>query len=80
MNEYLKENPHVNRYFLVSHQVFPDSTKSLMDWEANDVLLGLEYLHTRNIIHGDLKGVCIPSACLFDCQRLKSPVAGQRLG
>lgn len=44
----------------ILHHVFPKKlTDELILNKALDVAAGISYLHTREIIHGDLKGVSL---------------------
>lgn len=56
---YLKEHGHTNVDKLVS---FPPSsvhaTVSNTTVKLYEIAQGLQYLHFRNIVHGDLRGVC----------------------
>ncbi|KAF5351190.1 hypothetical protein D9756_008182 [Leucocoprinus leucothites] len=68
---YLQENPTVARRPFVSGQSFFAKAIILPIAKICDVITGLEYLHERNIIHGDLKGVNVlvtsfGRACITD--------------
>ena len=69
ITEYVKKNPKVDRINLVSGFV-PVVTVSEFECQISqlwDVADGLHYLHSRNVIHGDLKGVShsIPRSRFF---------------
>jgi len=53
--EYIKEHPGADRFQLVcpSYPFYP----TLTPVQLSDVTKGLCYLHSFNMIHGDLKGV-----------------------
>jgi serine/threonine protein kinase len=57
---YLIENPTKNRFALVGCPAFR-SHRSLMIYvnfrKLSDVAKGLKYLHSSEVVHGDLKGV-----------------------
>lgn len=64
LREYLATHPQTDRLLLVSSTYIPIPTIS--DYiQARGVARGLRYLHDRNIIHGDLKGVGFLSASTF---------------
>jgi len=54
--EYIKDHPSADRLHLVGAYCFlrsnADSRSQLLD-----VAEGLHFLHSRNVVHGDLKGV-----------------------
>lgn len=56
LTEYIKKNPDADRLVLVggSPIVFP---RAHSRFQLSDVAEGLCYLHSHNVIHGDLKGV-----------------------
>jgi len=58
LRDYVKENPYANLIRLVSHLLSPLDT-ALPSCQLLGVAEGLAYLHSCNVIHGDLKGVCI---------------------
>ena len=55
---YVQKNPNVDRLKLVGVPLaaFTQYTYSL--YQLSDVAKGLFYLHSCNVVHGDLKGVC----------------------
>ncbi|OCH90019.1 kinase-like protein [Obba rivulosa] len=58
---YLKEFPDANRLNLVraaTHSTF-DTNHYLLRLQSYEVILGLSYLHSRGIVHADVKGVNI---------------------
>ena len=63
--EYIKNNPDADRLRLVG--VPPDDCSShpYPHHQLSDVASGLYYLHSRDVIHGDLKGVCYFSEFRF---------------
>jgi serine/threonine protein kinase len=58
IREYTKNNPQANRLPLVSSLLvtFNPCSRPITK-QLKDVVDGLEYLHSKNIVHGDLKGV-----------------------
>ena len=62
-NEYLRQNPGVDRRQLVSTQprgtgICTDRYRSYL--QLRETARGLAYLHNKNVIHGDIKPVCEP--------------------
>lgn len=57
INKFVKKHREVNRVQLVSYRdcVYEDWHDRLP--KLVDVAHGLEYLHSLNVVHGDLKGV-----------------------
>jgi len=65
LTSYIKLKPDTNRIALVSPS-FPLSRKTtLLFLQLVDVADGLHYLHSCNVIHGDLKGVIFSSSPIF---------------
>jgi len=56
LRSYVKENPHANLINLVS-QLPPTWDAVSSSCQLLGVAEGLAYLHSCNVIHGDLKGV-----------------------
>ena len=56
LRNYVKENPHANLINLVSHPL-PTSDAASPSRQLLGVAEGLAYLHSCNVVHGDLKGV-----------------------
>ena len=57
--EYIKKNPGTDRLVLVGALLTVLMIIScLFHHQLSDVADGLSHLHSRNVIHGDLKGVC----------------------
>jgi len=54
--EYIKKNPDTNRLGLVGIPLVVFTTR-LPRCQSSDIAKGLCYLHSCNVIHGDLKGV-----------------------
>ena len=62
MNEFLKANPDADRLGLVCFKpkaLVVIASLSMIGWLAQlaDVAKGLIYIHSQEMIHGDLKGV-----------------------
>ena len=57
LRSYVRENPHANLISLVS-QLLPAWDAVSPTSQLLGVTEGLAYLHSCNVIHGDLKGVC----------------------
>src|SRR5579872_4614149 len=55
--QYIKERPHASRIGLVGTFVSLIDRRSEPRYQLSDIANGLFYLHSCNIIHGDLKGV-----------------------
>jgi len=55
--EYIKEHPGANRLALVRYSLLRDPDL-LYPYQLLDVAEALQYLHSRNVVHGDLKGAC----------------------
>ena len=62
---YINLNPRVNRVHLVSPAPIPPRNMALFFFQLIDVAKGLQYLHLRDVIHGDLKGVSTSSSPNF---------------
>jgi serine/threonine protein kinase len=60
LREYVKLNRDANPIRLVS-PFLPISTKISPPLQLLGIAEGLAYLHSCNVIHGDLKGVCVTS-------------------
>jgi len=56
--EYIKNNPNADRLGLVGVPPVVFASNAYSSYQLSDVARGLCYLHSRNVIHGDLKGVC----------------------
>ena len=62
---YVEKNPNVDRLKLVGVP-FATFTHILTPYQLSDVAKGLFYLHSCNVVHGDLKGVCDYSKLFHD--------------
>jgi len=66
--EYIKKNPDADRFGLVGVFLAVFLYRRLSHHQLSDVADGLGHLHSRNVIHGDLKGVCCYfEPCLLSC-------------
>ena len=54
---YIEKNPNADRLKLVGIPLIVISL-CLPHYQLSDVAKGLCYLHSCNVVHGDLKGVC----------------------
>ena len=54
---YIEKNPNADRLKLVGVPLIVISL-CLPHYQLSDVVNGLCYLHSCNVVHGDLKGVC----------------------
>ena len=57
LSDYIEANPGADRLGLVRIPLVV-ITSCLPGCQLHDAAKGLDYLHSRNVIHGDLKGVC----------------------
>lgn len=59
--EYIHSHPKANRLFLVGSTTSSPSMLPSTDFftQLSDIASGLDYLHKKNIVHGDLKGVSL---------------------
>lgn len=72
INQFLKTKPKANRMFFVRIITLISSRVELRNsLQLVDVANGLEYLHSVDLVHGDLKGVSFASlagqAVITDC-------------
>ena len=56
LTEYIEKHPNTDRLALVSVSLVSRMVR-LLSHKLRDVTDGLYYLHSRNVVHGDLKGV-----------------------
>ena len=63
LTEYITNNPEAERLRLVG-PLSPSLHETLTPSQLSDVAEGLNYLHSCNVVHGDLKGV-------RDCSRYR---------
>ena len=56
LRDHVRKNPDTDRISLVS-EVLPASDAASLSLQLIGVAEGLTYLHSSNVIHGDLKGV-----------------------
>ena len=63
INQFIMTNKDVNRFELVGFgyppSCAPHSLRSILPTQLQDVSKGLIYMHNQEMIHGDLKGVCL---------------------
>ena len=55
---YINQHPGVDRLGLVGFSLLRPS-EVLTRHQLDDIVEGLHYLHSHNVVHGDLKGVCV---------------------
>lgn len=67
ITEYLKTHSNTNQLVLVCY--FPPCAEVSTDYPPTDQLSGiadgLDYLHSRGIVHGNLKGASLPEKILL---------------
>lgn len=56
---YINSHPEVNRPRFVSITCLRSYAANNCEIKSSDVASGLDYLHANELVHGDLKGVCI---------------------
>jgi serine/threonine protein kinase len=56
---FLQEHPDWDRSFLVSHDVNAWSHSEPRFPQVSDILQGLGFMHSLDVVHGDLKPVCV---------------------
>lgn len=60
IKDYIGSNPEMlDRLRLVRGHRVTQLTFNLLPAQLHEAAMGLHYLHEREIIHGDLKGVCL---------------------
>ena len=57
INEFVERYNGVNRVQLVSHRLVSCGGRRSRSIQLVDAANGLEYMHSSNMVHGDLKGV-----------------------
>jgi serine/threonine protein kinase len=58
LTEYLRRRPNTNRVVLVRPFVFVGFQRMFTsNGQVHEITLGMAYLHNKNVVHGDLKGV-----------------------
>ena len=57
INDFIKNHREVNRIQLVSYHISIYEGRYDLFLKLIDAARGLEYLHSQNVAHGDLKGV-----------------------
>ena len=62
VREYLEANPNIDRLKIV-RLFYPPSLAAFTDAlgysQLHDISLGLVHLHSQQIVHGDIKAVCL---------------------
>ena len=61
LREYISKHPYTDRNYIVCF-AFDSSTVIFLLYQVSETTLGLEYLHSKEIIHSDLKSVRQPSS------------------
>ena len=82
INQYTASHPHASRASLVGNTLVTAATAELLNFlylrQLLDVAKGLEYLHSLNVPHGDLKGVRFLSLGFSLSHRTEIPSSSAR--
>lgn len=67
IRQYVRLNPDTDRLKLVRFGCLSRTKFDLPRSQLIDIAEGLNYLHSSNVVHGDLKGVRPTASCLAFC-------------